>query len=54
MGTPEAVLYILTMDEADIPHNRKKAYDELYPRIRELALQILGAKNSRAFEDNRK
>jgi transcriptional regulator with XRE-family HTH domain len=53
LSTPEAVLYILAMDESDIPPNRKKAFDKLYPKIRELAIQILGNQNSKSLKDNK-
>lgn len=51
MDTPEAVLYILAMDETDIPRNRKEAFDKLYPQIRELAIQILGSKKSKVLKN---
>jgi transcriptional regulator with XRE-family HTH domain len=55
MDTPEAVLYILAMDETDIPPNRKEAFDMLYPQIRELAVQILGNKKNEVLRaDKRK
>ncbi len=43
---PEAVLYILGMDNNDIPAGKKKIFEELYPDIRDLAIQLLGAKKS--------
>jgi XRE family transcriptional regulator, regulator of sulfur utilization len=53
LGTPEAVLYILAMDEADIPPNRKEAFEKLYPQIRELAIQILGNRNSKPLNEKK-
>lgn len=53
MDTPEAVLYILAIDETDIPANRKTAFDKLYPQIRDLAVQILGNKTGEALNNNK-
>lgn len=39
---PEAVLYIIGIDENDVPKSRKEAYKRLYPQIRDLAIEILG------------
>lgn len=43
---PEAVLYILGMDEQDIPAGKKKIFEALYPDIRELAVKLLSKKNA--------
>jgi transcriptional regulator with XRE-family HTH domain len=44
---PEAVLYILGMDKADIPASRRKIFNDLYPDIKDLAIQILGKESER-------
>jgi transcriptional regulator with XRE-family HTH domain len=39
---PEAVLYIIGIDESDVPTRRKQMFQKLYPEIRSLAIQIIG------------
>lgn len=47
---PEAVLYILAMQDSDVPHNKKNVYDMLFPSIKNLALQIVGNDNKMIIE----
>lgn len=47
---PESIIYILGMQDTDVPVNKKNVYDLLFPSIRNLALQIVGSEN-RQFLD---
>lgn len=47
---PEAVLYILAMQDTDVPSDKKRVYDMLFPSIKNLALQIIGQDNRRIVE----
>lgn len=40
---PESVVYILAMQETDVPGKRRRAYEMLFPIIRNMALQIIGS-----------
>lgn len=39
---PAAVLYIMGLDESDVPEKRKEIFTLLYPSIKNLALEIAG------------
>jgi len=43
---PEAVLYLMGMDEADVPPSRKNIYQQLYPAMKDFAIQLIGKKKS--------
>lgn len=43
---PEAMLYIIGLEDVDVPASRKKMYDLLFPEIKGLAIQIIGKKKS--------
>jgi transcriptional regulator with XRE-family HTH domain len=38
---PESILYILAMQQADVPDNKKDIYNLVFPSIRNLALQMV-------------
>lgn len=42
LDVPPSVLYMLAMEHSDVPANKKKIYDLLFPSIRNLALEIVG------------
>lgn len=44
---PEAVLYIIGMENSDIPNSRKEIFNELFPQIKELAVKIIGKQKSK-------
>lgn len=48
---PEAVLYILAMQDTDVPSDKKNVYDMLFPSIKSLALQIVGNENKEIIEN---
>ncbi len=47
---PEAVVYILAMQDSDVPTSKKSVYDMLFPSIKNLALQIVGNENKMIIE----
>ncbi|MCB0699022.1 MAG: helix-turn-helix transcriptional regulator [Chitinophagales bacterium] len=47
---PEAVIYILAMQDSDVPTSKKSVYDMLFPSIKNLALQIVGNENKTIIE----
>jgi transcriptional regulator with XRE-family HTH domain len=47
---PESVIYILGMQETDVPQNKKSVYDLIFPSIKNLALQIVGSENQHFLE----
>lgn len=51
LEVPEAVLYILAMQDTDVPSNKKSVYDMLFPSIKNLALQIVGNENREIIEN---
>lgn len=51
LEVPEAVLYILAMQDTDVPQDKKRVYDMLFPSIKNLALQIVGNENRQIIEN---
>jgi len=47
---PELLIYLLAMEEVDIPAGKKDMYKLLYPSIRGLALQLVGRAEDEVFE----
>ncbi len=44
LNVPEAVVYILSIEDTDVPSSRRKVFEQLYPEIKSLALQLLEGK----------
>jgi len=42
LDVPESVVYILAMQETDVPSSKASIYNMLFPSIKSLALQIVG------------
>ena len=42
LDIPESLVYILAMQESDVPSSKKNIYNMLFPSIKSLALQIVG------------
>lgn len=42
----EALLYILSVDESDIPKGKEELYDILMPSVREMALRLVTPNDS--------
>lgn len=41
MDIPESLIYIVAMQDADVPESKKGIYNLVYPSIRALALQMV-------------
>ena len=39
---PEALIYILGMENTDVPESKKEIYEHLDPSIKQMALRIIG------------
>lgn len=50
LEVPESVIYILGMQETDVPVSRKGVYDMLFPSIRSMALQIVSTEHRQYIE----
>lgn len=46
LNVSPALLYILGIDETDVPQDRKLLFKALYPSFQNLALQMLGPEQS--------
>lgn len=42
LGVPEPLIYIIGIDDQDVPQDRKEIYEKLFPRIKKLTLDVLG------------
>lgn len=51
LEVPESVIYILGMQETDVPVSRKNVYDMLFPSIRSMALQIVSSEHRQLVEN---
>lgn len=47
---PESVIYIIGMQDTDVPTSRKDVYDMIFPSIRNLALQIVSNEHKHLVE----
>ena len=45
LDIPESIIYIVAMQEADVPASKKSVYDLVYPSIKSLALQMVSAEH---------
>ena len=45
LDIPESVIYIVAMQEVDVPASKKGVYDLVYPSIKSLALQMVSAEH---------
>lgn len=50
LEVPEAVVYILAMQDTDVPVSKKNVYEMLFPSIKNLALQIVGDDHKQFIE----
>ena len=44
---PEAILYVMGMENIDIPESRQAVYKQLYPAMKDFAIQLIGKRKSR-------
>ncbi len=45
LDIPESVIYIVAMQEADVPPSKKGVYELVYPSIKSLALQMVSSEH---------
>lgn len=45
LDIPESIIYIVAMQEVDVPASKKNIYDLVYPSIKSLALQMVSAEH---------
>jgi transcriptional regulator with XRE-family HTH domain len=45
LDIPESIIYIVAMQEADVPPSKKGIYELVYPSIKSLALQMVSAEH---------
>ena len=45
LDIPESVIYIVAMQETDVPTSKKGVYDIVYPSLKNLALQMVSAEH---------
>lgn len=50
LDVPESIIYILGMQDTDVPESRKSVYEMLFPSIKNLALQIVSAEHKQLIE----
>ncbi len=50
LDVPESVIYIIGMQDTDVPVSRKDVYDMIFPSIRNLALQIVSNEHKHFIE----
>ena len=53
LDIPEAVIYILALDDAHVPESKRAVYKIIYPSIKSLALQIVGTEYEEHIEAER-
>ena len=50
LDLPESIIYILGMQDTDVPDSRKEVYEMLFPSIKSLALQIVSDEHKQLIE----
>jgi transcriptional regulator with XRE-family HTH domain len=50
LDIPESVIYILGMQDTDVPESKQNMYKLLFPSIRSLALEIVGTEHSNLLQ----
>ncbi len=45
LDIPESIIYIVAMQESDVPASKKGVYDLVYPSIKSLALQMVSSEH---------
>jgi transcriptional regulator with XRE-family HTH domain len=46
---PEAILYVIGMEDLDVPSTRKHIYDQLYPAMKDFAIQLIGKRKTKVL-----
>ena len=45
LDIPESIIYIVAMQEGDVPESKRSVYELVYPSIKSLALQMVSAEH---------
>lgn len=45
LDIPESIIYIVAMQEVDVPPSKKSVYELVYPSIKSLALQMVSSEH---------
>jgi len=51
LDVPEDVLYIMGIEGDGLPESRKRIFEQLYPKIKELAVQMLDERKQNLIAD---
>jgi transcriptional regulator with XRE-family HTH domain len=49
LDIPMMVLYVLGMEDGDVPVSRKNAYRDLYPAMKDFAIQMVGKRKAKVL-----
>lgn len=44
LNTPIALIYVLAMQQSDVPADKKDDYDKIYPYLRSMVLEMVSSK----------
>ena len=47
---PEAILYVMGMEDVDLPASRKQAFIDLYPAMKDFAIQMMGKRRGKLLK----
>jgi transcriptional regulator with XRE-family HTH domain len=47
---PEAILYVMGMEDTDVPASRKDVFKDLFPAMKDFAIQIIGKRKSKILQ----
>jgi hypothetical protein len=45
LDIPESIIYIVAMQESDVPPSKRGVYELVYPSIKSLALQMVSSEH---------
>jgi len=49
---PESIIYIVAMEDVDVPESKKRAYQLIYPSIKNLAMQMVNSEHRNLIDDD--
>ena len=49
---PESIIYIVAMEDVDVPDSKKRAYQLIYPSIKNLAMQMVNPEHRSLIDEN--
>lgn len=44
---PEAILYVMGMEDIDVPDSKRVVFNKLYPAMKDFAIQLIGKRKGR-------